>query len=100
MLLGCTPYSTPCLGSEVSCSNPYCKVSYVLMFGVFTFTQDGPSLQDAVYIDLAGSHAHAEEAPSKMVTSLMETQYPLDAKIRQASVTLLQVCECVCVYVM
>lgn len=54
-----------------------------------------PLLQDAVYIDLAGSHAHVEEGPSKLVTSLMETQYPLDTKIKQASVTLLQVFICV-----
>lgn len=74
-----------------------CHVWCCMHVGVAQFsvliqnTKKVPLLQDAVYIDLAGSHAHVEEGPSKLVMSLMETQYPLDAKIKQASVTLLQV---------
>ena len=50
-------------------------------------------VQDAVYIELAGSHAHEgeESAPNELVSSLMETRHPLDAKLKQAQVSLLKV---------
>lgn len=49
--------------------------------------------QDAVYIDLGGSHAHKGEgtAPNDLVTSLMETRHPLDAKMKQSQVALFKV---------
>ncbi len=49
--------------------------------------------QDAVYIELAGSHAHegAESVPNELVSSLMSTRHPLDVKMKQAQVTLLKV---------
>lgn len=50
-------------------------------------------IQDAVYIELAGSHAHEgeESAPNELVSSLMETRHPLDAKMKQAQVSLFKV---------
>lgn len=49
--------------------------------------------QDAVYIDLGGSHAHKGEGtvPNDLVSSLMETRHPLDAKMKQSQVSLFKV---------
>ena len=50
--------------------------------------------QDAVYIDLGGSHAHEGEEgtiPNDFVSSLMQTRHPLDAKMKQSQVTLFKV---------
>ena len=46
-----------------------------------------------MYIELAGSHKHTEEesAPSELVSSLMETKHPLDAKMKQAQVAIFKV---------
>ena len=46
-----------------------------------------------MYIDLGGSHAHKGEgtAPNDLVTSLMETRHPLDAKMKQSQVALFRV---------
>ena len=54
-------------------------------------------LQDAVYINLGGSHAHKGEGtdPNDLVTSLMETRHPLDAKMKQSQVTLFKVTLCI-----
>lgn len=50
-------------------------------------------MQDAVYIELAGSHAHEgeESVPNELVSSLMETCHPLDAKMKQSLFSLLKV---------
>lgn len=47
------------------------------------------TLQDAVYIDLAGSHAH--EGANELVMSLMGARHPLDTKMRQAEVAIFKV---------
>ena len=53
-------------------------------------------LQDAVYIDLGGSHAHkGGTGPNDLVTSLMETRHPLDAKMKQSQVALFKVTLCI-----
>ena len=46
-----------------------------------------------MYIDLGGSHAHKGEGtvPNDLVTSLMETRHPLDAKMKQSQVALFKV---------
>ena len=46
-----------------------------------------------MYIDLGGSHAHKGEGttPNDLVTSLMETRHPLDAKMKQSQVALFRV---------
>lgn len=46
--------------------------------------------QDAVYIDLAGSHV-GEVKSNKLMTSLMEARQPLDMKMRHAEVSLTKV---------
>ena len=49
--------------------------------------------KDAVYIDLGGSHAHEGEGavPNDLVSSLMDTRHPLDAKMKQSQVALFKV---------
>lgn len=44
-------------------------------------------MQDAVYIELAGSHADEEKA-NQLVSSLISARHPLDLKMRHAEMTL------------
>ena len=50
-----------------------------------------------MYIDLGGSHAHkgGGTGPNDLVTSLMETRHPLDAKMKQSQVALFKVTLCI-----
>lgn len=49
--------------------------------------------KDAVYIDLGGSHAHKGEGtvPNDLVSSLMDTRHPLDAKMKHSQVAIFKV---------
>lgn len=49
-------------------------------------------LQDAVYIELAGSHAHreAEPVPDELL-ALQEMRHTLDAKMRQSQMSVFKV---------
>ena len=49
-------------------------------------------MQDAVYIELAGSHANEEDgaATNQLVSSLISARHPLDLKMKHAEMTLME----------